>query len=246
MPWRSSTDLAFLDTIPAAQTQAEVCAEIQRHLPGLGMAWYFLGGAVPPGHPLLPAFKFHNWPSALIEDYTQSDLVEHSPIPRITAISARAMTLAEFRAGAAGFAPNPAAESVFAMLAAYRMTHILFVPIHGPRGPRGFAMFSGTGPDPEPRARGLLGLMGHVAFQRLGDLDAIQNPTPHGETSLTDREVDMLRALSQGLDDAGIAAAHHITVRTVRFHLSNVRHKLGARSRSEALILASKAGFLSQ
>lgn len=246
MPWRSSTDLGFLDTIPAAQSQGEVCAEVARYLPVFGMSWYFLGGAVPPGHPIMPAFKFHNWPSALIEDYTQSDLVEHNPIPRITAISSRTMTLSEWREGAAGFLPSAGAEGIFAILARYRMTHILFVPIHGPRGPRGFAMFSGPGPDPVPRARAIMGLMGHLAFMRLSELEPRQPQVGYGETTLTNREVEMLRALAQGLDDTGIARAHQISVRTVRFHLGNARLKLGARSRSEAVILAAKAGFLSQ
>lgn len=246
MSWRSTDDLGFLEQIPAAQTAAEVCVEISRYMPAFGMSWYFIGGAVPPGHPILPPFKFHNWPSALIDAYAQSELIEHNPIPRITAISTRSMTLEEFRAGAAGFAPSPAAESLFALLASHKMTRVLFVPIHGPRGPRGFAMFSGAGEEPSLRARALLSLMSHVAFLRLNELDGLQPRAGLHEASLTDREIDMLRALSQGLDDAGIAAAHHITVRTVRFHLSNVRLKLGARSRSEALILAAKAGFLSQ
>lgn len=246
MSWRNIESLSFLDTLPHAQSAADVAVELARSAPQFGMQYYFLGGMVPPGHPLLPGFKLHNWPGALIDAMGQSDLVGHHPAPRITAISARMVTLTEYRRGQAGPRPDPAAEAFFDLLATHRMTHVLYVPIHGPRGPRGFASFSGTGPDPAPRARALLGTMAHLAFMRLSDLEIARQRQSGGETGLTDREIAMLRALAGGADDAGIAAQHHISVRTVRFHLSNARNKLGARSRAEALILAAKGGLLSE
>ena len=246
MSWRNIETLSFLDSLPIAQSAADVAVELARAVPHFGMSYYFLGGMVPPGHPLLPGFKLHNWPGDLIEAMGQSDLVCHSPAPRITAISARTTTLTEYRSGQFGPRPDPAAEAFFDLLATHRMTHALYVPIHGPRGPRGFASFSGTGPDPEPRARSLLGLMAHLAFLRLSDLEIARQRQSGGENSLTEREIAMLRALAGGADDAGIAAQHHISVRTVRFHLSNAKGKLGARSRGEALILAAKGGFLSE
>jgi DNA-binding NarL/FixJ family response regulator len=55
-------------------------------------------------------------------------------------------------------------------------------------------------------------------------------PLPH----LTDRETEVLRMISDGLTDRETAAALHISIRTVETHVSNVLHKLGVRSRSDA------------
>jgi DNA-binding NarL/FixJ family response regulator len=51
---------------------------------------------------------------------------------------------------------------------------------------------------------------------------------------LTDRETEVLRMISDGLTDREAAAALRISIRTVETHVSNVLHKLGVRSRSEA------------
>ncbi len=51
---------------------------------------------------------------------------------------------------------------------------------------------------------------------------------------LTDRETEVLRMISDGLTDREAAAALRISIRTVETHVSNILHKLGVRSRSEA------------
>lgn len=51
---------------------------------------------------------------------------------------------------------------------------------------------------------------------------------------LTDRELEVLRMISDGLTDREAAAALRISIRTVETHVSNVLHKLGVRSRADA------------
>jgi DNA-binding NarL/FixJ family response regulator len=53
--------------------------------------------------------------------------------------------------------------------------------------------------------------------------------------SLTDRELAVLAALSDGLTNARIARRLGITENTVKFHLQNLYLKLGARTRTEAV-----------
>jgi two-component system nitrate/nitrite response regulator NarL len=57
---------------------------------------------------------------------------------------------------------------------------------------------------------------------------------PYQMPRLTDRETEVLRMISEGLTDRETAAALRISIRTVETHVSNVLHKLGVRSRSEA------------
>jgi DNA-binding CsgD family transcriptional regulator len=60
---------------------------------------------------------------------------------------------------------------------------------------------------------------------------------------LTARELDVLRALSQGLSNKAIANKLHISESTVRTYLSHVYSKLGVASRTEALIQVRKLGL---
>ena len=61
---------------------------------------------------------------------------------------------------------------------------------------------------------------------------------------LTPREREVLQALSEGLDSKEIAEKLHITVETERTHMVNILNKLGARSRLQALVLASRHGLI--
>lgn len=242
----STTDgdeLSFLTRIPQALTVSEVTMELGRAALRQGMTTYSVGGIVPPGHPILPAFHHHNWPDSWADTVARDDLASVNPIPRIAATSARTLTITEYRAGRAGFAPDPAAERMFAAAAAIGRGHALIVPIHGPRGPRGTAVFNGPGPDPDLRARGILGLLGHVAFARLAEITGYR---PEVAAHLTAREIGALRALARGKGDADIAAETGTSIRTVRFHLANARAKLGARTRAEALASAARNGLLDE
>jgi LuxR family maltose regulon positive regulatory protein len=69
-----------------------------------------------------------------------------------------------------------------------------------------------------------------------------------GETSppappprqLTERELDILRYLPTRLSTIEIAGQLGISPNTVKTHLKNIYHKLGARSRNEAIVKAAQ------
>ncbi|MFJ9557140.1 response regulator [Nocardiopsis sp. NPDC101807] len=65
-----------------------------------------------------------------------------------------------------------------------------------------------------------------------------------GESPLTDREADVLRAASDGATVARIAAALHLTEGTVRNYLSNAIGKTGADNRMSAIRTAQDMGWL--
>jgi DNA-binding NarL/FixJ family response regulator len=62
---------------------------------------------------------------------------------------------------------------------------------------------------------------------------------------LTDREREVLQLVADGGRNREIARRLRISVKTVEFHLSNIRGKLGARSRTEAVVRACQVGLLS-
>ena len=61
---------------------------------------------------------------------------------------------------------------------------------------------------------------------------------------LTTRETEILRLIAQGRANQDIAQHLHISLHTVKNHVSNMFAKLGVKSRTEALSLAHKQGML--
>jgi len=62
--------------------------------------------------------------------------------------------------------------------------------------------------------------------------------------ALTSREREILELIAEGANNRLIAARLAISRHTVKFHVASVLAKLGARSRTEAVTLALRAGLL--
>jgi DNA-binding NarL/FixJ family response regulator len=62
--------------------------------------------------------------------------------------------------------------------------------------------------------------------------------------SLTPRELDVLRAAARGLGNKQIGAELGLSARTVQTHLTSVFGKLGVSSRTEAILLALREGWV--
>lgn len=61
---------------------------------------------------------------------------------------------------------------------------------------------------------------------------------------LTPREMEVLRLMAEGLPNKGIAHRLQITEHTVKFHVNAILGKLGAQSRTEAVVVATRHGLL--
>ncbi len=62
-------------------------------------------------------------------------------------------------------------------------------------------------------------------------------------TGLTERELEILRALARGLSNQQIAKEFWVTEQTVKFHLSNIYRKLQVANRTEAARYAYEHGL---
>jgi DNA-binding NarL/FixJ family response regulator len=60
---------------------------------------------------------------------------------------------------------------------------------------------------------------------------------------LTDRELNVLQLVANGLSNRGIGAHLHLSETTVKFHVRNIMRKLDATSRAEAVYKATKNGL---
>ena len=69
---------------------------------------------------------------------------------------------------------------------------------------------------------------------------AVEDPVP----PLTQREMEILSRVAEGLQNKEIADKLHISLATVRNHIHNILEKLGVHSKLEALALAFRSGWI--
>jgi two-component system nitrate/nitrite response regulator NarL len=61
---------------------------------------------------------------------------------------------------------------------------------------------------------------------------------------LTAREREVLALLAEGLSNKAIARRLGVAERTAKFHVESILGKLGAETRSEAIVIAARSGFI--
>ena len=87
-----------------------------------------------------------------------------------------------------------------------------------------------------------------VVAEQGGSSDSPVSPVATAELEvqpLTPRELEVLRLMALGWENDYIAAELEVTIHTVRSHVANLRRKLNAKSRFEAVMTATQLGILS-
>jgi NarL family two-component system response regulator LiaR len=69
-------------------------------------------------------------------------------------------------------------------------------------------------------------------------------PQPTMDFQLTDRELEVLVLLAEGLTNQQSAYRLSISQSTLKYHMANIYRKLGVQTRSEALVLAAKNNLI--
>ena len=80
-------------------------------------------------------------------------------------------------------------------------------------------------------------------LHRLRSQEAEREP-PSELESLSERELEVLRLVAAGKENAAIAADLFISPRTVKNHLSSIFEKLGVENRVQAALIAARAGLV--
>ncbi len=91
--------------------------------------------------------------------------------------------------------------------------------------------------------RDIVSLHPSIARKVLEELHSAGEKRPLSEEPLTQREMEVLRLLAQGLENHEIAAQLVISEATVRTHVSNILGKLHLASRTQAALYALREGL---
>jgi two-component system, NarL family, response regulator DesR len=95
-----------------------------------------------------------------------------------------------------------------------------------------------------PAATLALGVRRVALGERVMDPELLMGALEFGESPLTPREADVLRAAEEGLSTEEIAATLFLSPATVRNYSSNAISKVGGRNRIDAIRIAREAGWL--
>ncbi len=77
-----------------------------------------------------------------------------------------------------------------------------------------------------------------------GSAGELLRPAPAPAEGLTPRELEVLSLLAEGLSNKAIAERLGISDHTAKFHVNAILGKLGAQSRSEAIVRAARLGLV--
>lgn len=85
---------------------------------------------------------------------------------------------------------------------------------------------------------------GKMVFSSEVGAQLLSPPQPAMDFHLTDRELEVLVQLAEGLTNQQSAHKLSISQSTLKFHMTNIFQKLGVQTRSEALVLAAKNNLI--
>jgi DNA-binding NarL/FixJ family response regulator len=81
-------------------------------------------------------------------------------------------------------------------------------------------------------------------LQRVRASSASQHEAETIQSELSDREIEVLKLIANGKDNALIAAELHISPKTVKNHISNILMKLQIENRIQAAVYAVRSGIV--
>jgi DNA-binding NarL/FixJ family response regulator len=84
----------------------------------------------------------------------------------------------------------------------------------------------------------------HAGKKRIPPEIAVEIAEHHSDDALTQREIDVLRAVAGGNANKMVAQLLHVSEETVKAHMKSILSKLGANDRTHAVTIALKRGII--
>jgi DNA-binding CsgD family transcriptional regulator len=218
----------------------ELSAMVLRTIMPLGMTAAASGMVSGPKAASDKMFHFTNWPSDWLALYVASDFLLADPVPRWARNSGRAVSWSElFRI----LPERDRGREVIEAGAAFGFTEGFVAPMRAGDNSLGVVSFGGRRGPFTTAELIFLGAIARTAFEAA---DRIENQGETGQAApiLTAREIECLMLMVRGHADGQIGTLLGLSVRTVRFHLTNAREKFAATSRTHLGALALAQGYV--
>jgi LuxR family transcriptional activator of conjugal transfer of Ti plasmids len=192
-------------------------------------------GMVSGSHAIGPTpFHFMNWPADWMAIYQARHYAKIDPIPRWAIISGKAASWSEIMAA---LPPKDAGQEVYREVIRYGYREGFVTPVRTADGDLGLVSVCGDRGPLLPDEKLFLQTVSIAALHRANSL--MVPPREVSGSTLSTREKECVMLLGQGLTDREISRVLNVSGATVRFHLDNARHKMGARSRAHLTMMLS-------
>jgi len=233
-----SRALRFVDEWSASARRTQALADFLPVIDAFGLGAPSAAYSTGFGGSRSCKWLFNTLPREL-EDALMGDSIDYeNPIVAASSRRHAPYTFLELGADPAGGFDIGAVASV---ALSFGLMDGLVIPIHGPYGYLGMvATVAPREVSLGPGDRAAIAAAAKCIFEvfcKAADLDSVLRPP-----TLTKREREAIAFVAMGRTDDQIAVHLGISPATVRHHIDNVRDKLGAASRAEAVALLAVSG----
>jgi LuxR family quorum sensing-dependent transcriptional regulator len=230
-----------LEVVDGAQTLQDLGAKTLRVIRDFGLTATASGIIAGAKAATASHFHFAHWPPDLLARYLREDLQAVDPVRRWARASGKPASFSQI---AQRLGPKDPGNKVLQIAAEFGITEGMCIPMRGADGAIGLVSFSGRRPGFTAAEFRALLCIGTIVFRAAERIDPSVE-TAHAAPVLTLREIELLPLLVHGHNDREIGELAAISEATVRFHLKNVRDKIGAVSRTHLAAKAVALGFVS-
>jgi len=238
---RTSRLSEFLELLDSARTMDDLAAKtltVIEHFKLSAVASGIIAGSKAATS---ESFHFAHWPAGFMERYLAEDLQAIDPVPRW---ARRAGIPATFREITLRLKAKDPGHKAINIANEYGCIEGICVPMRAADGAIGLVSVVGDRPGFSAGEFRELVAIGSLVFRRAERVDH-SDEKAQGAPILTLREIELLAFLVHGHSDREIASLSAISEATVRFHLKNVRAKVGAVSRTHLAAKVVALGFVS-
>jgi LuxR family quorum sensing-dependent transcriptional regulator len=239
VPGGSLTD--HLNQIEGARSMAELAARTLAVLENFRLSAAASGVITGLRAATAERFHFARWPAGFLARYQSEQMQASDPIPRWALGAGTPATFTQILRGLPGKDPG---LKVMRVASEFGCREGICVPIRSAGGAIGLFAMAGDREEFVPKEFRDLVAIATLAFRTAEGFDCTESKA-QGMPLLTVRETEMLPFLVHGHSDQEIAQLSGISQATVRFHLKNVRQKIGAISRTHLAAKAVALGFVS-
>lgn len=238
--------LERFEQIARASSLSELSSEVRKVARYAGFAHYLYGARIqmPNGDTL--QYIFSGYPESWMDCYQQSEYIEIDPIVEHCLLHNSNIPLL----WTDNVFDTPARKEFWEDARGHGLASGLSVPVRGAYGE--VALFSVANPEGGKTAlehqvhtAGMMYILGSYVHEAVRRLVYQPEQTRATGPQLSQRELECLKWWVSGKSGWDIAQLMHISERTVRHHIDNIKKKLGANSKTQviAIALRLKLGF---